>query len=559
MGAVFWDQALAAIEVKAAQQLPALVRRELTLPRAGAPRAGLREYAFRHQILHQVIYDTVLKRHKREGHARVAQWLANLTSQGGLRAGDLFGLAAEHFERSGDAGRAAEFHARATEYAGQRFAHDRVLAHVRRALAQLGESKAHTLSAEAELRWRLLIVRERTFHLQGRRDEQTTDQDELNRLADALDDDLRRAEVALCRAIRAMRMADWAEQERAARHGIACATRARDDGLRLHLLRLLADAQISRGDIAGGRALALRALDEARRLGLRAVEARLLSALSVAADLEDDQLRSLDLDRQGLLIHRETGDRVNEAISLSNLGVGWLKLGNLVRARRELEAALPLLRANGDRAIEGGALFTLSVLALWQGDDARALRLARQALDIAQAAQARDVAVIAALCLGDAELTVGRLAEAQQTYAQAHAQALEIGSAWQHDAEAGLARVALANGDTSAALAALQALLVHPSDIALDGTEEPRRIELTCHVVLACVGDPRADYWLVRAHTALMAQADAIARSGNVGDSGRSGTALRQGFLHNIPWHREIVVAWAKRNAPGAAQSRSSD
>ncbi len=61
VGAVFWDQALAAVEARAAEQLPALVRRELTLPRVDAAFDGLREYAFHHQLLHQVTYDTVLK------------------------------------------------------------------------------------------------------------------------------------------------------------------------------------------------------------------------------------------------------------------------------------------------------------------------------------------------------------------------------------------------------------------------------------------------------------------------------------------------------------------
>ena len=50
--------------------------------------------AFGHHLLHLVTYDTVLKRHKREGHARVAQWLAGLADQGSLRAGDLLGQAA---------------------------------------------------------------------------------------------------------------------------------------------------------------------------------------------------------------------------------------------------------------------------------------------------------------------------------------------------------------------------------------------------------------------------------------------------------------------------------
>ncbi|HEX2013075.1 MAG TPA: adenylate/guanylate cyclase domain-containing protein, partial [Roseateles sp.] len=240
VGAVFWDQALAAVELEAAQQLPALARRALTLPRADAVLEGLREYAFRHHLLHQVTYDTVLKRAKREGHAKVAQWLALLTERGGLRAGDLQGLAAEHFEQAGDAAQAAEFHARAAEQAGQRFAHERVLVHVGRALALQGQvPPATTASDGAELRWRLLSVREKTLGLQARRAEQATDLDALAQLAETLGDNRRRAYAARRRGLRAMRMADWTAGETAARHAMAWAAAAGDDGLRLHALRLL--------------------------------------------------------------------------------------------------------------------------------------------------------------------------------------------------------------------------------------------------------------------------------------------------------------------------------
>jgi len=550
VGAVFWDQALAAIDAQAAEQLPALVRRELTLPRADAPLEGLREYAFRHQLLHKVTYDTVLKRHKREGHTRVAQWMANLPAQGSLRSGDLLGLAAEHFEQAEDRPNAAEFHARAAEHAGQRFAHDRVLAHVGRALVQLGEPESAALPVQVELRWRLLSVREATFFLQANRDDQAADLDALDRLADALGDDRRRADVARRRSNRAARMSDWAAQERAARHCLACATRAGDNNLRLRALNGLASAQVRQGDIAGGRELALQGLYEVRRLGLRDVEGKLLNTLGAAAGLQGDFLSSHDLGRQSLQIDRETGDRINEAIALSNLGLCSLKLGDLAQARCELDAALQLVRANGDRAIEGAALGHLSALSLLQGDETRALALARQALDIAQAAQARGGAVTAALRVGDAEAALGRRAEARQAYAQAHALAQEIDDAGLHDACAGLARVALAAGDTAAARAELQPLLDYAAaGGTLVGIDDLHLIELTCHQVLARAGDPQADDWLRRAHTALIAQADAIERSG--GRSGASGAALRQGFLQNIPCHREIVAAWARRGASG--------
>lgn len=251
---------------------------------------------------------------------------------------------------------------------------------------------------------------------------------------------------------------------------------------------------------------------------------------------------SQDLDRQILLINREMGDRVNEAIGLYNQGEGGLKLGDLAQSRRDFDAALQMARAHGDRTLECVALAYLSALVLWQGDETRALALSRHALDLAVAAKAREFEAVAGLRLGAAELALGRRAAARDAYAQAHALAVEVDSPWQHDASAGLAWMALAEGDATAAVAALQPVLEHiAAGGTLDGTEHPRLVELSCHQALARAKDPRADEWLARAHSALMAQADAISRSS-------TDTTLRQGFLQNIPHHREIVAAWAKRD-----------
>ena len=135
--------------------------------------------------------------------------------------------------------------------------------------------------------------------------------------------------------------------------------------------------------------------------------------------------------------------------------------------------------------------------------------------------------MFAGVRLGNAELALGRLAEARQAFEQARARGLEIASALQHDAGAGLARVALAQGNTADALAALQPLLDHlAAGGMMEGTEYPRWIELT----------------------ALMTQADAISRQS-------TDPALRHGFLNNIPHHRQIVAAWEAAQV----QARVSD
>jgi tetratricopeptide (TPR) repeat protein len=359
----------------------------------------------------------------------------------------------------------------------------------------------------------------------------------LAQMAETLDDDRRRAYVAWRRSARAMRTADWATQEREARKGMAFAARAGDDGLRLHALRLLVSVLVQYGEIDAGRTLALQGLAEARNLQLRGVQGRLLNILSIAAELQDDLVASLDLRQQSLVVARETGDRINEAITQSNMGVGWLNLGDFALARRDLDAALQMLRANGDRTMESLTLCHLTTLALWEGDATRAQALARSALELAVAAQARDMEAVAWLRLGDAELGQGRLAAAREAYAQARALAREIDVPWQHDATACLAQVELAAQDPAAASAALQPVLDHvASGGALVGTENPRQIELTCHQVLARSGDPRAAAWLARAHAALTAQADAI-----------TDATWRRSFLLNIPWNREIESAFAKQ------------
>ncbi len=553
IGLVFWDQALAALDPRAPEALPALVRRDLTLPRLDAALDDVREYAFSHQLLHDVTYDTLLKRQRRALHARAAAWLAGLT---GARASDFLGVAAEHYELAGDSAQACEFFARAAEHAMSRYAHDAALGHVARALALLdrgaapgakgsGDRGSATTGAPAvlALRWRLLVVRELTLNTQGQRAGQRAALDAMQALADALDDDLRRAHVARRRSMLALRTADYGAQESAARQAIALAKRAGDPESRLDGQRLLADALAAQGDLEGGRALARDGLAESRARGLRRLEGTFLNALSYIAELQDDQVTGLALDEQDLPIWRELGDRQGETIAQGNVGADWLWFGEFAQARRHLEESLKLCRAIGSRQMECGPRGNLSQLALWQGDAAQALEQAHAAVDVAVAVQAADFEAGARFRVGDAELALGLHQAAAEAYAQAESLARAIGLGVQHDATAGRARAALAAGDVADAMVFVEALLAHRDGGGEFVGSELRRILFTCHQVLARAGDPRAAELLSAAHAELQARAATITDAG-----------LRQSFLANVPHHREIVAAWA-----AAGQGRASD
>ena len=524
IGAVFWDEALVALDPQARQPLAALVLRQLAMARTEGAIEGLREYAFPHQILHHVTYETLLKRSRRELHGKAARWFSGLS---GLRAKDFLGVAAEHFARAGDAASAAEFHARAAEHAKERFGNAAVLEHVARGLALLDAADP----ASAPVRNRLLRVREQTLDLQARRSEQSADIEQLERLADILGSDESRAYAAWRRSLLALRVADWPACEKAARAGMRLAEAAGNDGLRLHALRLLSSAMAMQGDPEGAKALAQRGRTEARALGLRANEAFLVNTLIVISNLQGDLVGNLELSRESLRLDREGGDRRSEAIALTNLAIAWLELGDMAQAERHSHDALAMLRAHGDRLMEGVTLCALSDAALMRDDAAAALAFAQSALDIFVATQGRDREVDALLKRGHAELMLGRHADAQHSFEQMRERAVAVSSPWQHDARAGLAQVALARGDVATALQEVEALLAGvESGGTLIGAVSPRRIELTCHQVLARAQDPRAAEWLSHARAALHAQAATI-----------SDPAIREGFLRNIPTHRAIL------------------
>jgi len=532
IGFIFWDRALAAIDGTATEALAGVTERELVIPHGEASLDGVREYAFKHQVLHQVIYDTVLKRVRRDCHAKVAAWLGGLT---GSRANDFLGVAAKHFEDAGDNANASEFYTRAAEHARGRHAHEAVLEYVAKALALIGEdAKPESLL----LRWRLLDVRERMLDLRGRRAEQQADIDALQQLADALDDDRRRGEVALRRSGIALHTADFRAMETAARQAMALADDTGADAVfKLRAQHHLATARNLLGDLAAGKALAQDGLAAARAGGLREMEGLFLSTLCFVAAAGDDLMATLEMNWQQLLIERELGDRRFEAGALIIVGSSWRNLGERPQARRHLKEGLRLTRAIGDRATEPYGLVNLSVLALWEGDDALALARARSALDIAVEIQDRRIEVGALCCLGNAEFALGRYAAAAAAFDSARAVALALSDqATACEAAAGLARVALAQGDVAVALQHVETVLAHlAGGGSLDATESSL-IRLTCYQVLQHVGDARAAEVLADAHAQIQA------RAANITD-----TTLRNSFLNNIPSHRAIVSAWAAR------------
>jgi hypothetical protein len=99
---------------------------------------------------------------------------------------------------------------------------------------------------------------------------------------------------------------------------------------------------------------------------------------------------------------------------------------------------------------------------------------------------------------------------------------------------AGLARLALAQGDTTTALGHTNEILAHLETRPADGLEEPFRVYLTSYQVLRQASDDRARQVVNTAYGLLQARAERTASE-----------ELRRFFLENVPVHRELIAAWA--------------
>jgi class 3 adenylate cyclase/tetratricopeptide (TPR) repeat protein len=145
VGRRFWDGAVAHLgtaagiaatgsaETTAAvtSALAVLERRELVFEREPSTFADCREYMFKHALVRDVAYESLLRRQRRAYHGAVADWLVRT---GGDRGDEIAGLVGSHLELAGRGAEAAVQLGRAASRAAATFANEEAIQLFRRAL-----------------------------------------------------------------------------------------------------------------------------------------------------------------------------------------------------------------------------------------------------------------------------------------------------------------------------------------------------------------------------------------------------------------------------------------
>ncbi|HSH04741.1 MAG TPA: adenylate/guanylate cyclase domain-containing protein [Anaerolineae bacterium] len=382
IGRTFWDGALLHMSQAEATPLTTtavddllqkLRDKEMIFRRRSSAFAYTQELIFKHAILRDVTYESVLKRQRRLYHRLVADWLIDNT---GGRQSEFAGLIAEHLYRGEDFSRAVRFLQAAGAQAADQYANQEAIDYFSRALGIVDPDDAQT-------QYDLLLAREQVFDLQGERVWQAQDLERLIEIVAELPLD-QQAVIALREANYSGIMHNYEETITAAQWALELGTALEQPYAQAKghfhwgwALRRLQQTEQAEEHIN-------HALQLARDADLPQVEADCLRSLAHIFDKKDKDDRALQLYEEALAIYRRLGDRRGEGRALNGLGNLASERREYATARRYYEQNLAISQAIGDRSGEAWAWWWLGQICLQQKQFEEALQHYRQTLSLRQ-------------------------------------------------------------------------------------------------------------------------------------------------------------------------------
>jgi predicted ATPase/DNA-binding SARP family transcriptional activator len=390
-----------------------LCRRGLLLPAEPGMASGA-DYVFAHDQIRRVTYELLAGPRRRLYHRRVAEGLTRAAVESGIPADP--GTLAYHWTAAQVWVKAATHHQQAGDRARAVYAHADALAHYSQALEALARLPGPVdLPREFELR----RAREKVYDLQGAREEQTEELAALARLAEALDDDRRRAEVALRQARQVGMTSDLPSATTAAGLAVDLARKTGDATIELESHLEWAWGLLLSGESASASTQFEQALALAQRAQLRKLEAEALHGLGTVSLTTAEYIQARDYFHQVLRICREVGIRPREAGTLANLGWIATAQGDHQASKAYNQEALRIRQEIGDQVGAASVMQNLSDEFLAEGDFATARTYLEQALAIQRAIQDQWGAGHVLRCIGTILHQLGDYAQARDYYEQA--------------------------------------------------------------------------------------------------------------------------------------------
>jgi tetratricopeptide (TPR) repeat protein len=439
--------------------LAELVERDYLLKMPDSTVPGDVEYAFKHNLEHDLVQKRVAPERARRYHRVAAEWLETKMPSRGEQSGEQLEFQALLYENAGDRGRAAAAYLAAADKARERFANEAAIGLYEKGLALYDRDSAiwridplhnygDVLHRAGHTQYALSIFREMLLAAWrlDHRAKAGAAHSRIARVHRSLGE-YSRAEHHLQKAIELFRSAGDVRGVAAVEDDIGRVAFLRGDfpmalqrheralelrreigdqrsiALSLHNLGLVHQASGEHGEavVRFSEALALR-----REIGDKPGVVQSLLAVGQAWRDRGEVARAFDVLTEALSLAREIGDRIDQATILTHLGEAEVKLARDSEAAGHLTQAVQLAESYGDRLLESEATRLLAEVHLVLDDPRAALAEARRALALAEKVGSRPQEGMAHRALAEV-LARGGLTDEDKAATDEHfAKAIEI-------------------------------------------------------------------------------------------------------------------------------------
>jgi len=485
-------------------------------------------FAFKHTLIQEAAYDSLLRQTRQDHHRRIAETLETRFPQVAETQPEVL---AEHYFNAGLQVQAVDFWLRAGERATAQGATLEARAFFDRAV--------ECIPPEAgERRWRALLGREAVLCFRGERAAQQADVAALLDMAETFDDDSWRARAQLRQARYAGSLADFPLQLEAAEAALAAAGRAGNLNLEMEALAYKITALLRLDDQATAQIAVEQVLTRTQQTQDDSARAYAQAAVALYYVNEGDPARGARCLSQSLEAARRARVRALdlECQYLGHLGVAYAHLGLYTQARAALAEGLDLANLMGIGRYQAYHLLNLGFVCSQLEDFEAAVQMEEMALAKFSAGgdaygQAACRATLGNICeaTGNLDLAAEYLAAACAGYA-------EIGAdSDRFEAQSTAARVALGQGQPDKARCLALEIWEFLAEHGTAGFGPTAWIYLCIADVVAAVEAPG-----LSAGEAIEAgYRDLMQRAAQISD-----VEWRRSFLENVAENRALVVRW---------------
>jgi tetratricopeptide (TPR) repeat protein len=318
---------------------------------------------------------------------------------------------AKRYDKAGNTTKAARFYFLAGEHAFATYKNEDAITHYSTALA-------FTPDAQVETRYKIMSALEQVYALTSQSEARSQNLENMAALADQLDNDQKRADVAARLALFKLDNGDHQDAISISRLAVRIANLAKAHAAEADLYVVWGRTLLRLADYDTALGKLQKANQIAQAYALTTAEADSLRYLGVISEEKGDYAEAKSLYKQALARYELLNDLRGNSNMLNNLGKAAYDQGEYTAALRYWDHAKPNYLAIGDKSGTCRLLINQSAICLDLGDYSRGNTYSTEALTLS-----REIDLKFGEALGLINLSLIHQLQGDQETAQAHANA----------------------------------------------------------------------------------------------------------------------------------------